>query len=100
MGRVVGAVGRAGAGPPGCVDQGDLRIWLAAAQMHGGEHTGRSPADDRDAHHGRRLSRQSTGHDQTSQIAAPLQTAGIVGDVDGVLAECFQRHDVESALVG
>ncbi len=59
MRRVVGAVGRAGAGAPRGVDQGDLRVRLAAAQMHRGEHTRGSPADNRDPHHCGRLSCRS-----------------------------------------
>ena len=71
MCRVVGAVGRAGAGTPRGVDQGDLRVRLVAAQMHGGEHARGPTTDDRDAHHHERLSRR--------RVAAPGPVTGRPG---------------------
>jgi hypothetical protein len=55
VGRVVGAIRRAGAGTTGGVDQRDLRIWSAPAEMHRGEHARGTTTHDRDAHHGGRL---------------------------------------------
>jgi hypothetical protein len=51
VGRVIGAVRRAGAGTTGRVDQSDLRFWFAPAEMYRGEHARSSTTDDRDAHH-------------------------------------------------
>ena len=55
MRRVIGAVCGAGAGTARGIDQRDLRVRFAAAQMDRGEHTRGSPAHDRDTHHRRRV---------------------------------------------
>ena len=55
MGRVFGAIRRAGAGTTGRVDQRDLRFWFAPAEMYRGEHARSTTTHDRDAHHDGRL---------------------------------------------
>ena len=55
MGRVVGAIRRAGAGTTGRVDQRDLCFGFAPAEMYRGEHARSTTTHDRDAQHRGRL---------------------------------------------
>jgi len=62
MRRVVGAIGRPGAGTPGRIDQRDLRVGLAAAQVHRSKNSRGSAPNYRDPHHCGRLSPEAAYH--------------------------------------
>ena len=55
VGRVVGAIRRAGARATRRVDQRDLCFWFAPAEMYRGEHARSATAHDRDTQHFGRL---------------------------------------------